>query len=101
MSSNNNNKKNSSFDKYCSRLGYPNNMAKDAQNKLGTQASTSELLAAVLNNAKANNVQPNRLAQPGYLQKQVGQWGVVFIRWVSEVTSSTRLILVVIYFSIL
>ena len=70
-SSSNKNKNKSSFDKYCSRLGYPNNMAKDAQSKLGNQASTSELLAAVLNNAKANNVQPNRSAQPGYLQKQV------------------------------
>ena len=70
-SSSNNNKNNNSFDKYCSRLGYPHSMAKDAKSKLGSQASTSELLAAVLNNAKSNNVQPNRSAQPGYLQRQV------------------------------
>lgn len=62
---------NNNFDKYCSRLGYPNNMAHDAKKQLGKQASTSELLAAVLSNAKANGVQPNRLAQPSYLQKQV------------------------------
>lgn len=71
MSSSNKNKNNNSFDKYCSRLGYPHNMAKDAQKKLGNQASNSELLAAVLNNAKANGVQPNRSTHPNYLQKQV------------------------------
>ncbi|KAL5267600.1 hypothetical protein ACHWQZ_G004593 [Mnemiopsis leidyi] len=70
MSSSNKNKNNNSFDKYCSRLGYPHNMAKDAQKKLGNQASNSELLAAVLNNAKANGVQPNRSTHPNYLQKQ-------------------------------
>ena len=59
------------FDKYCSRLGYPNSMANDAKKKLGNKASTSELLAVVLSNAKTNNVQPNRSSQPSYLQRQV------------------------------
>ena len=59
------------FDKYCSRLGYSNRMANDAKKKLGNKASTSELLAVVLSNAKNNNVQPNRSSQPSYLQRQV------------------------------
>ena len=59
------------FDKYCSRLGYPNNLANEARQKLGKQATTNDLLAVVLRNAKDNNVQPNRQAQPSYLQRQV------------------------------
>ena len=64
-------KMSNNFDKYCSRLGYSNSMANDAKKKLGNKASTSELLAVVLSNAKNNNVQPNRSSQPSYLQRQV------------------------------
>ena len=32
-----NKKNNNQFDKYCNRLGYPNNMAKDARRQLGNQ----------------------------------------------------------------
>eukprot|EP00116_Pleurobrachia_bachei_P015789 sb/3476051/ len=69
--SSNSKSKNGDFDKYCSRLGYSSSMANDAKRKLGTGATTNDLLASVLNTAKVNNVQPNRSAQPGYLQKQV------------------------------